>query len=45
MFAGIMDKVKAFVGWVWGMVMGFFSMVMALPKKALCWLHEKFCGC
>jgi hypothetical protein len=45
MFAGIMEKVKAFFGGLVSMFWGLVSKLMAIPKKALCWLHSKFCGC
>jgi hypothetical protein len=45
MFAEIMEKMKGFVLWVFGMVKNFFFGLLGYPKKALCWLHSKFCGC
>lgn len=40
-----MEKVMAFVGWVWDKVKGLFGWLMTFPKRWLCWLHDKFCGC
>jgi len=41
----MMEKVKAFFGWVLTMVKGLMVKVLALPKRAMCWLHSKWCGC
>jgi hypothetical protein len=45
MFDVLMGKVKAFFSWVLGMGKGLLGRVLGLPKKVLCWLHSKFCGC
>ncbi len=41
----VMEKVKVFFSWVLGMGKDLLGRALGLPKKALCWLHSKLCGC
>ncbi len=40
-----MEMFKAFLGGMWAKAKGLFGWALGWPKRFLCWLHSKLCGC
>ncbi len=40
-----MEMLKAMLGSMWEKAKRLFGWVLGLPKRFLCMLHDKFCGC